>query len=205
MCRVDPNGFNYLMTNTQDLSEFATQQGISNGRQNLDGMTFDSSTPAGGIPITRAIIRFSISSYNRWDYDAANGRYLRFQDIHESPDIPTQGYEAIIDPLTGVHIAADNVVVLLAPNKFILGSKPGKTEIVEVNLTGSGQAFAFRDGQKFDVQWHRPEDNSVLFLTYPDGSPYPFKPGNTWFEVMGQSSTIDIPDDGTVNFQFSIP
>lgn len=205
MCRVDPNGLNYLMTNTHDLSEYATQQGISNGRQNLDGMTFNSITPAGGEPINKVIIRFSISSYNSWDYDVETGMYLRFQDTHESPDIPTQGYEALIDPLTGEQIAADNIVIVLAPNEFTPGSKPGKSEIVEITLSGSGQAFAFRDGQKFDVIWNRPEDSSVLFLTYPDGSPFPFKPGNTYFEMIGQSSKIDIPGDGTINYHFSIP
>ena len=114
-------------------------------------------------------------------------------------------YEALIDPLTGDQIAADNVVVLLASNKFTPGSKPGKSEIVEITLSGSGQAFAFRDGQIFDVMWHRPEDNSVLFLTFPDGSPFSFKPGNTWFEVIGQSSKIEIPGDGSINYHFSIP
>ena len=205
MCRVDPNGLNYLMTNTEDLSEYASQQGISNGRQNLDGMTFNTITPASGEPLNKVIIRFSISSYNSWEYDVGTGRYLRFQDTHESPDIPTQGYEALIDPLTGEQIAADNVVILTAPHKFTPGSKPGKSEIVVITLSGSGQATAFRDGQVFDVVWHRPENDSVVFLTFPDGSPFSFKPGNTWFEVIGETSKIDIPGDGTINYQFSIP
>lgn len=205
LCRVDPNGFNYLMTNTQHLSEYAEQQGISNTRQNLDGMTFNSSSPAGGQPQNPIVVRFSISSYNRWDYEIGTGRYLRSQDIHESPDIATQGYAPLIDQLTGTQIATDNVVMILAPNQFTPGSKPGKSEIVDIQLEGSGQAFAFRDGYKFDVQWHRPESSSILFLTMADGSPYPFKPGTTWFEVVGQSSTVDMPGDGSINFQFSIP
>ena len=129
----------------------------------------------------------------------------RSQDAHESPDAATQGYAPLIDQLTGTQVAADNVVILLASNNLAPGSKIGKSEIVDINLSGTGPAYAFRDGQKFDVQWNRPENTSVLFLTFPDGTSYPFKPGNTWYQVIGQSSTMEIPGDGTVRYQYGLP
>ena len=205
LCRVDPNGFNYLMTNTQDLSNYVPELGLTNERQNLDGMTFASSLPAGGLPVNQVIVRYSVSSYNRWDYDQASGKFLRFQDAHESPDLATQGYEPLIDQLTGTQVTAENVVILFAPNELTLGSKIGKTEIVDINLSGTGTAFAYRDGQKFDVQWNRPENTSVLYLTFPDGTSYPYKPGNTWYQVIGETSTMDIPGDGTVRYQYGLP
>ena len=205
LCRVDPNGFNYLMTNTQDLSNYASELGLVNERQNLDGMTFASSLPAGGLPSNQVFVRYSVSSYNRWDYDPASGKFLRFQDAHESPDFTTQGYEPLIDQLTGTQVTADNVVILLASNQLTPGSKIGKSEIVDINLSGTGPGYAFRDGQKFDVQWNRPENTSVLYLTFPDGTSYPFKPGNTWYQIIGGSSTMEIPGDGTVRYQYGLP
>jgi hypothetical protein len=56
-------------------------------------------------------------------------------------------------------------------------------------LSGSGQALAFRDGQAYQVRWQR-NDTDVVSLTKPDGSPFLFKPGNTWFEVIGLQSTV---------------
>lgn len=205
LCRVDPNGFNFLMTNTQDLSNYVPELGLVNERQNLDGMTFASTLPAGGLPVLQVIVRYSVSSYNRWDYDPVSGKYIRFQDAQESPDFATQGYEPLIDQLTGTQVTADNVVILQAANQLTPGSKLGKSEIVDINLSGTGPAYAFRDGQKFDLQWNRPENTSVLYLTFPDGTSYPYKPGNTWYQVIGESSTMEIPGDGTVKYQYGLP
>jgi hypothetical protein len=205
LCRVDPNGYNILMTNTTQLSEYATQKGIPNDRQNLDGMTFNSITPGGGGTGGQVIVRFSISSYNRWDFDPGSGRYLRFQDIQESQDFASQGYDALTDQLTNQQIAADNVVILFAAHKFVAGSKPGKSEIVDIKLDGTGQAIAFRDGQKYDLQWNRPESDSVLYLTFPDGTPYAYKPGNTWYQVIGESSSMETQEDGATRFHFAVP
>jgi hypothetical protein len=130
---------------------------------------------------------------------------LRFQDIQESQDFASQGYDALTDQLTNQQIAADNVVILFAAHKFVAGSKPGKSEIVDIKLDGTGQAIAFRDGQKYDLQWNRPESTSVLYLTFPDGTPYAYKPGNTWYQVIGESSTMEAQEDGATRFQFAVP
>jgi hypothetical protein len=45
----------------------------------------------------------------------------------------------------------------------------------------------------------------VLYLTNPDGTPFPYKPGNTWYQVIGQASTITNPDDDSWRFEFLIP
>jgi hypothetical protein len=45
----------------------------------------------------------------------------------------------------------------------------------------------------------------MLSLTLPDGSPYPFKPGNTWFQIIGQFSIVTQPESGSWRFDFRIP
>jgi hypothetical protein len=205
MCRIDPNGFNFLMTNTEELSSYATDQGISNEKQNLDGMSFDVNVPPGGQTGEQTFIRSSISAYARWDYDASSGKYLRFQDTQEDGDGNYEGYEPLFDRLTDQQVTADNVVILYVPHQYTYRSKSGQNEIIEILLNGNGTAYAYRDGQVFQVQWNRPADDSVLYLTYPDGTAFPFKPGNTWFEVVGQSSQIETRENGAFRFQFGIP
>jgi hypothetical protein len=205
MCRVDPNATNLLVTNTDQLSTYVAQRGTDNSRQNLDGMTFNQQAPAGGAPGTQATIRFSISAYNRWDFDAASGRYLRSQDTQEASDPAQQAFAPLVDRNNGLQLAADNVVVVLSKFEFAFKTHPGPSEVVQIDLTGTGNAYAFRDGQIYQVKWNRPSKNSVLYLTFPDGSAYPYKPGNTWYEVIGETSKVSDLGNGAWFFHLAIP
>jgi hypothetical protein len=202
MCRIDPNSYNYLVTNTTELSKYAEAQGVKDDRQDLNGMTFSPTIPTGGTPGSQIFSRVSISAYTRWDYDPATGRYLRFQDNQEDSG-QGEAYVPMVDRLNNQQASAANVVVLFTPHQFVV--KSAATEIVDIPLSGSGDAVAFRDGNAYKVKWNRPTPDSVLYLTFPDGSNYPFKPGNTWFEVIGQSSKTEIKDAGVWRFTFSFP
>lgn len=194
MCRIDPNGYNFLVTNTMELTNYVVAKGIDNSRQAINGMLFDPNTPPGGLPGTQIYVRYSISSYNRWDYDPATGSYLRFQDTQESSSNgENEAYAPMIDKLTGAQLTAKNVVILSAKHDFAYRSRTGTSEIIEIDLNGTGQAYAMRDGQVYEVTWNRPTDDSVLYLTFPDGSLYPFKPGNTWFQVVGETTQTTNP------------
>jgi len=205
MCRVDPNGKNELTTNTAELSSYIREKGADNTRQNLDGMYFNQATPIGGQPGTQVSVRFSISSYLLWDYNPDTGRYLRYQDTLEAEDVALENVAALVDRTTNEQLAADNVVVILTPHQYAFDTHPGVNEVIDINLSGSGPAYAFRDGQVFQVVWNRPGKNSVLFLTFQDGSSYPFKPGNTWFEVIGTSSRVETPNPNILRFTHLMP
>lgn len=207
MCRTDPNGYNYLVTKTADLTTYAESKGIKPERQELNGMSFDPETPTGGKPGGQLYTRYSISAYVRYDYDPASGRYLRFADTQEDNTGGNgEGYAPFMDRLTNEQVAADNVVVVFATHDFAY--KSGNSEIVDIKLSGSGKAYAFRDGQMYEVTWNRPTPDSVLYLANPDGTPFPFKPGNTWFQVVGQNSQVENNDTvatGSYRFTSSIP
>jgi hypothetical protein len=96
-------------------------------------------------------------------------------------------YARLTDRLTDQPIAFDNVVVLYVNHELY---SPG---IYDILLSGSGVAYAFRDGQAYQVNWHR-NDPDVVSLTNPDGTPFAFKPGTTWFEVIGLNSTLKQTD-----------
>jgi hypothetical protein len=205
MCREDPNGYNYLVTNTAELSAYVSTQGVDNTRQNLDGMVFNPAIPAAGQPGQRINLRYSISSYNNWTFDPASGRYLRFQDVQEASDQASEGFEPLLDRANGQQIAADNIVVLVVPHKYAFNTRPGPNEVIEILLEGNGPAYAFRDGQVYNIQWNRTAVNAVLGLTYPDGTPYTLKPGTTWYQVVGRSSEITQPDAQSWRFDHLIP
>jgi hypothetical protein len=205
LCRVDPNGTNELVANTADMTTYASEKGVDNVVQDLSGMYFNSETPAAGQPAPQVFVRFSISAYNLWDYNPEIGRYLRYQDTQDAQDTSLENVSALLDKLTNEQIAADNVVVLFVPHHYAFGTHPGVSEVIEINLSGSGPAYAFRDGEVYQVVWNRPGKDSVLFLTFQDGSSYPFKPGNTWFEVMGTTTQLQNPTPGSWRFDNRIP
>jgi hypothetical protein len=205
LCRKDPNGSNELFANTADLTTYTSQKGVDNVRQDLNGMVFDPQTPANGQSGPQVFVRYSISAYNLWDYNPQIGRYLRYQDTQEAQDKSLENVAALNDGLTNEQIAADNVVVIMVPHQYAFGTHPGVSEVIDINLSGSGPAYAFRDGQVFQVVWNRPDKSSVLFLTYQDGSSYPFKPGTTWFEVVGTSTKLSNPNPGQWRFDHQMP
>jgi len=203
MCRLDQNAENFLVADTLEMGKFIVGKGVDNSRQNLDGMTFKTEAPANGQPAVKIFNRYSISAYSRWDYDSASGRYLRFQDTQEDYGGAGEAYGPLNDKITGIQISAANVVVILVPHRFVV--KSGGSEIVAIDLEVSGPAYAYRDGNVYQVNWNHQNADSVLTLTFPDGSAYPFKPGNTWFEVVGKSTTITNPEANAWRFEMQFP
>jgi len=202
LCREDPDGYNFLIANPEEIGPYSESKGGDNSRQVLDGMPFTHQAPENGQPGENAYVRYSISSYVNWKYDPQNEKYLRFQDSVEAYTIEEEVYEPFIDRLDEQQVAAENVVVLKVIHEYVY--KSGNSEIVDILLGGSGEAWAFRDGKAYQLTWNRPT-NAMLTLTFPDGTPYSYKPGSTWFQVVGQSSTNQVTDDNGLRFEFRLP
>lgn len=196
LCRTDPNGYNHLVADTALLSEHFGQAGLPNGRQYLEGLHFNVNTPEGGAPGESVTTRYSPSFYNRWEYDAEIGRYLRYEDQYDDPAGNAEEYELLTDRLTEQPIMADNVIILLT--EYSPYSR--EPEMWEIKLSGCGKAYLFRDGQVYAVSWARAVESDLIAVTYPDGSRFPLRPGNTWYQMVGAASTIT--DDGSGNWRF---
>jgi hypothetical protein len=192
LCRFDPNGSNLLMADTAKMADYLKNRTLDNTPQNLEGMLFQAQLPANGQPAQQVFTRFSGAIYNRWDYDAASGRYLRFSDAQDDVSRKNEVYTQLIDKGNGQPIGAENMVVVLAP--YFQADPAADTEVMDVKLTESGPAYLFRDGQAYSLKWQRAKIDSILTLVNEDGTPFPFKPGNTWFEVMGSSTKIETQD-----------
>lgn len=201
MCRVDVRGYNHLAVDTSGVKEFAEKKRINNERPNLDGMLFDPEPPEDGLSGEEVAVIMNRSRYEQWEYDPETGRYLRFQESEDFSDLGGT-YEPLMDALTEEQVAADNVVVLFAIHEFAFRTNPGVNEIIEIELRGTGPAVAFRDGQAYEVTWNREELDAPLYLTFSDGTRYSYKPGNTWYQVIGQASDTVKPGEGDADWQF---
>ena len=206
VCRYDKTGQNILTANTKEVNAYLVKAGINNSRQNLDGMLFHPTVPAGGQPAAQVFERFSGAIYNRWDFDSASGRYLRFSETKNDINRVDEAYAQLTDKLTGQPVAADNLVTLCIPHSYY--KKTAETEVVDIlplpasgTVTscdgktyagGTGPAYAARDGQIYTLTWKRKLPTDLITLWNADGTQFTLKPGQTWYEVMGASSTVEV-------------
>ena len=189
VCRYDPDNANHLMGNTKLLSEYFTDQGLDNTRQNLAGMFFQISPPAEAETGKQLRIRYTDANYHFWDYHSDIEEYVRYQETETSSE---ERYAILADNNNNIPISADNIVVLIVPHKKLETSH----ESYFLELQGAGDGYAFRDGKMYAIKWNRPTLDSVLYLTFPNGDLFPFRPGNTWFEVIGINSVLEQEDTG---------
>jgi hypothetical protein len=164
-------------------------------------MFFQDTPPEGGVVGEDVTTYYSLDTYNKWVYDPSLGKYLRFQDNLYLDQGQDEEYVPLNDRLTEEQISAQNVVILRVPHEFF--RKP-PNEIIDIKFSGSGPAYLFRDGLMYEVVWNRPATNGVLYLTDEEGEPFPFKHGNTWFQVIGDSSE-PIQDDSSWRFVHHFP
>jgi hypothetical protein len=203
LCRIGPaDNYNTLFVNTQQLTDYINERGTNNDRQNLNGFRFEKTTPVSENQGNRLSVYYSFVSYNRWDYNPVSGRYVRLQEAEDSKN-GEEFYQALSDSLTGEPIAADNVVVLVIPHKYFIYTQT--TEMVQMEFMGEGPAYAFRDGKMYTVHWQRNAPESLLNLVDDQGQPYPLKPGNIWFEVVGSSSEFSQTSNDSWRVEFNIP
>jgi hypothetical protein len=203
LCRLDSGlGYNNLFTNTGLLSQYVTERGTYNGRTGLDGLRFELAIPKSGHPGEMVFIRYSSVSYHYWQYDPLTHRYLRFQETEDDRG-QTKTYAPLTDSLNGEQLAAANLVVLLTHHDTFYEST--STSIYDMPFQGKGSGYALRDGQIYPLTWSRPVTDTLPVLTLPNGLPYPLKPGNVWFEILGESSALEPQGDNGFSFRFSIP
>jgi hypothetical protein len=203
LCRIGPKyNYNTLFADTAGVTQYIRERGTANDRQNLDGLRFESNPPFTSQVGEKISIQYSFVSYNRWEYDSATRRYLRYQEAEDENGDQVQ-YAPLTDSLTGWPIAADNLVVLLVPHEYYIHTNT--TEMVKMNFLGQGNAYAFRDGKMYPLAWQRQTAESLVTLIMSNGKPYPLKPGNTWYQVLGQSTEIRQSGAGELQFDFAIP
>jgi hypothetical protein len=199
VCRFDPGGKDFLYANTAALQDYLARRGIDNSRQNLDGMFFKLESPEGGQPAEQVFTRFSGAIYNRWDYDPASGKYLRFADTENDLSGTNPQYAQLTDELTKQPIAVDNLVVIFVRHSRI--DPRADVEVLDAPMLGTGQAYLARDGKIYPVLWSRMAEDQVLTLIDENGNPFPFKPGQTWVEVFTINSTA-AQEGNAWRFQF---
>ncbi|MDQ2911779.1 MAG: DUF3048 domain-containing protein [Chloroflexota bacterium] len=114
-------------------------------------------------------------------YDPASRSYARSQDgVRE------------VDGETGAAVVAKNIVVIQTEVHFTteFGLDPAGNPKLDMTLVGTGSGSVFRDGQRQDVSWTRPDIFDVFTLRNASGEAVRLSPGQTWIHIVPADWTI---------------
>ena len=139
---------------------------------------FTEVAPEGGTPASKVNIDYKTEKVE-WVWDAAIGKYRRWMDFEEHLDANTeeQVTAANVIFLTPYHVNDANICEQI--NNGVCAALS-----IEIQLWGSGPAIVFRDGQQYNVTWHREGRNDQLTFTDAAGNPFPLQIGNTWVQLV---------------------
>jgi len=172
-----------LFSDTPTLEQVMASRGLK-ARQDLSGWAFSEQIPSGGAPGSRLKVSYRGNSVTaEYAYDAGAGGYRR----------STAG-AAHGDELTGQQVVVKNVIVLYAKHvetDILEDTWGGGHYSIEIQVWGSGVARVFRDGQMCDVRWERPDRSDLVRFVDGEGKPFPFKPGNTWIQLVPLDFVIE--------------
>lgn len=154
--------------------DWAEEKGY-NDPPDLRGMAFHSQPPAGGVVATALEVDYKGAGFTpRWEYDAASGTYLRFDEG-----------KPYVDNLTKEQLAFENVIVVASQEIItdIVEDPSGATALVQ-QIWGNGPLTVFRDGMRYEGTWQRPTRDDILTFQDLNGNPMLLKPGKTWVHVI---------------------
>lgn len=197
------DAYNSWYFDTVGFQEFLARYRWKNDAPSLRSAYFSYFPSLSDQPATRIATSFSDQDYHYWEYDPASRRYLRFQETRSARDPAGPAYAPLMDALTGAQVFADNVVVIYVPYTFE-NENQREDEVYHIDLFGSGPAYLFRDGVAMSARWERDPLDQPLRITDPAGNELALRPGVTYYEVLGVSSTLSRAD-ATWNFAFVTP
>lgn len=151
----------------------------NNVRPELRGLAFSEAPPQiadEGAATSIFVGYIAGESQVKWVYDPGTGRYLRWQ-----------GGAAHQELVGGQQISAANVVIVGAHHEdtdILEDHVAGGHYSIEIQAWGEGPATLFRDGLRYEGRWHRVNRDDMLTFTDLEGNILPFKPGNTWFQLV---------------------
>lgn len=195
--------YNNVYFNTVKWADCAVREGRDNSRQTIRNGFFGRETPKAELLGLRMYTYYTVDDYHYWEYQPDTQQYIRYQEADDTRNDKPESYALLTDKATGEAVHASNVVFLFATHTFA-NPFDQEDEVYQIDLTGSGEAYVFRDGLGIIAHWRRTNIDQPLMLIGADGNPIFLRPGITFYEVLGARSYVD-QDTGEWHFHHSVP
>lgn len=197
------DSYNNVFFNMLKWDACVEKKGLDNSPQVISGGFFSDEAPQAELTATKIYSYYSAYNYSYWEYDPVAKHFVRYQEAKDRVRGNAESYAPLTDDYTGFPITAENVVVLFVPHIF-MNTYNSEDEVYHIDLIDYGKAIVYRDGLAIPAYWIRAEKDQPLLLTTLTGDPIFLRPGQTFYQVMGTSSTYT--HDGTEwRFEFKTP
>lgn len=202
----DESDINSALIDVTRLQDIARANAKSGKSFNLTGNLYNPVTPAGGSPAGKLWIFYNFLNQVEWNYDTATGAYLRSQDKADG----TGKFYPATDRMTGQQLAFNNVIVFYARHTVLNRART----MIDVDLLYTqNKAVLFRDGKAYPIRWstQNGEYEKTTGLLRPirfideNGKPVALKPGNTWVEIVDNSTSLEQIQPGDWKARFYNP
>ena len=150
------------------------------------GNSFSLEAPDGGIDVPEFEMHYNTLNTSKWVYDELAGGWLRYHDL---PDA-SGNYYPTLDRLNQKQLIFNNVIVMFLPHDVQNGDGTIIDTVFE--LGDIGDAWLFRDGKMYDINWSYQywEWELSTWQQRPfkyiddEGNSFALHPGNTWVHVV---------------------
>lgn len=143
----------------------------------ITGPAFTRAAAPASATVSAITVPFSSSNRVKWSFDASSDVYAR-----------SINGKRHVDNVSKKQYTARNVVVLWAVEKHYAPAG-AKSQVLDIQLTGTGRATVFRDGQRFDGTWTA-TSSAPPVMRDAAGKVVPLAEGNTWFQVISTNQSI---------------
>lgn len=195
--------YNNSYFNTLLWPDCAARSGLQNRRPTIRSSFFSEMPPHSDLPGVLLRTYYSVDAYSYWLYQPETQQYVRYQETADTRNGKPESYEMLLDAVTSSAVHASNVVYILAPHTFA-NTFDQEDEVYNIDLTGSGEAYVFRDGIGIVARWYRTNQDQPLVLAGLNGAPIYLKPGITFYQVLGARSYVN-QGDGEWHFRHEAP
>lgn len=198
------DSYNNVFFNMNKWAACVEKKGFDNTPPTISGGFFSEEVPQSPLAVNRIYNFYSVYNYSYWQYDPDNKVYVRYQETKDLVSFrKVEVYEPLFDDYTREPVTTENVVVLFVPYIFT-NQNQAEDEVYNPSLIDYGNAYVFRDGIAIPARWNRTAVDQPILLTQLDGTPIYLRPGQTFYQVMGVTTT-QIQNGTDWRFEFATP
>ena len=185
------------VVNTAALRSFIKSEGIKNGIERLQDLSFNKEIENWNDNALRVSYLYADFSVMDWRYDKNYGAYQLWQDFQNEDGSYT--LSQTFDRDSQQPVLFENVLILMAdyiqynPAFFDIDFREGDRE---------QPAIFLRDGKLTHGTWYAPDINQPFQFFDLEGNPYNIKPGQTWITFASTTSLVNMVEDGSWDIIF---
>jgi len=163
-----------LYTSTEKLRSLVKSKGYitaSNPKLNFDKNYWDNNN----LPPANEIL-LKINRYYNTSYSFKGGIYHKY--MNSEPAVNKEDTD---------QLAFKNIVVQFTSIKL-----QNDGSHLDIALVGEGNGYVISNGKYVKMKWYKTDVNSQTILQDESGKLIPLNPGNTWWNIVDTSTTVDI-------------